>query len=121
MKKKTKWKITAAAIAMAGCISAAGNAMAFNQSYSYAIGPNDKEMIAYFVPGSSKIYLNTRPQNGGGLKVILSGAASASLSFPQAVAIPDCEVPVPRPSSYLTVTGEAQSTGVSGSLRIWSK
>lgn len=118
MKKKTKWKMIAAAIATAGFISTAGNALAFYENYHYSLGPNDEEMITHFVPGSRKIYLNTRPQNGGSLKVTLSGAASGSFTFPQAVAVPDWEVSVPYPDSYLTVTGKAPSTGVSGYLRI---
>ena len=55
--------------------------MAFSRADDYAIGPNETEMIASYVPGTSVVRLNTRPRSGGELTVTLNGAVNASASL----------------------------------------
>ena len=119
MRKIMKRKIAVAAIAAVSCISIAGSALAFNNNYSYAIGPSDTKKIAEFTPGESTLYLNTRPTSGGGVTISLNDKTK-SFTFPAAVSVPDWKVSV-EPSVNLKVKGTAPSTGVAGILHIWSK
>lgn len=116
-----KRKVAVAAAALVASLTAANmTAMAFNEYYHYSVGPNDTEEIARFVPGANKIYLNTRPQTGGSVNIELSGAASARFNFPISIAIPDQEVSVSNPDTYLHINASAPSTGAAGDLHVWS-
>lgn len=120
MKRMNK-KI-AAAIASVMCFMALSMpVLAYDQYYSYAIGPSESKQIASFVPGASTIYFNSRPVNGGDLTVSLSGAASGSAIFPYYTSRSDWKVTGVNASRTLIVKGSAGSKGSSGSLHSWSK
>ena len=75
-------KRTIVVVAVILCFVCNMTAMAFSRADDYAIGPNETEMIASYVPGTSVVRLNTRPRSGGELTVTLNGAVNASASFP---------------------------------------
>lgn len=122
MKMMNKKKKIAAIIASVMCfIALSVPVLAYDQYYPYAIGPSESKQIAYFVPGASTIYFNSRPTNGGDLTVTLSGAASGSATFPYYTSRSDWKVTGVNASNSLTVKGSAGSKGSSGSLHSWSK
>lgn len=122
MKMKNRKKKAVAAIAGVLCfIALSMPVLAFNQYYSYAIGPGDSKQIASFVPGATTIYLNTRPSAGGDLTVTLSGAASGSAVFPYYTSRSDWKVTGVNASKSLVIRGSAGGSGSSGSLHVWSK
>ena len=116
--KLTKGKI--AALVAVGCMAVSLPVQAFNEYYGYAIGPNASKQIAGFVPGTSKIYLNTRPSSGGDVRIVLSGAAEGSHTFPYQVYVDDWAVNVENPATNLIIRGEAGDLGSAGSLHVWS-
>lgn len=122
MKMMNKKKKIAAIAASVMCFMALSMpVLAYNEYYSYAIGPNESKQITSFVPGASTIYFNTRPVNGGDLTVTLSGAASGSAGFPYYTSRSDWKVTGVSASKTLIVKGSAGSKGSSGSLHSWSK
>lgn len=121
MKTKNRRKKAVAAIACVLCfIALSMPVLAFNETYSYAIGPNETKQIASFVPGATIIYLNSRPTAGGDMTVILSGAASGSSTFPYHTSRSDWKVTGVNASATLRIQGKAGSSGTSGSLHVWS-
>lgn len=116
--KLTKGKI--AALVAVGCMAVSLPVQAFNEYYGYAFGPNENKPITNFVPGASKIYLNTRPSSGGQVEIILSGAANGSHTFPYQVSVDDWAVNVGNPGTKLYISGKAGELGSAGSLHVWS-
>lgn len=111
------------AVAMAGAILAgtAGTAMAaYNRYDPYAISPNATKRITHYVPGESTIYIQTRPDAGGDLRVTLSGAKSASAIFPYYTTRNAWKVTGVKKNATLYIDGTATSGGTSGRLRSWS-
>lgn len=114
-------KIKIAVIGLLCCMAIGMSVMAFDQSYPYAIGPKETKTITSFVPGTSTIYLNTRPVAGGDVTISLSGAVTDSNIFPYYTSRADWKVTGVNASSTLTIKGKAGSKGASGSLHVWSK
>lgn len=108
-------------VAVILCFVCNMTAMAFSRADDYAIGPNETEMIASYVPGTSVVRLNTRPKSGGDLTVTLGGAVSASASFPYHTSRNDWVVRGVDKSSTLYINGSATSSGCAGTLRSWSE
>lgn len=119
MKKVRVSKGKLAAVVAVCCIAIATPVFAFDEWYDYAIGPNDTETIARFVPGSSVLYLNSRPTSGGNLNVSLHGGGSGSTTFPYHTSRSPWQVNV-NPSITLEIDGNATSYGTAGSLHVWS-
>lgn len=120
MKTKKKLnKVTVAVLAVLCCVVFSISAKAFDAYEDYAIGPNGKYDFKSFVTGTNKIYLYTRPSEGGSITITLGGAASGSHGFPTQVIIPKWEVKT-NPSKTLYIKGTAGESGCSGSLHKWS-
>ena len=112
---------TIAIVAVILCFVSNMTVMAFSRADDYAIGPNETEMIASYVPGTSVVRLNTRPRSGGELIVTLGGAVNASARFPYYTSRTDWVVRGVDKSSTLYINGTATSSGTAGTLRSWSE
>ena len=114
-------KRTIVVVAVILCFVCNMTAMAFSRADDYAIGPNETEMIASYVPGTSVVRFNTRPRSGGEMTVTLKGAVNASASFPYYTSRTDWVVRGVDKSSTLYINGTATSSGSAGTLRSWSE
>lgn len=122
MTMRKRWnKLLSGIVAVGLAVSMmAVTAYAFDEDYDYSIGPNSTGSITSFVTGCSTIYLNTRPDSGGSVTIKLSGAKTASSTFPYQTNRPDWEVNNVNPSTTLYVKGTAGNGGSAGTLHIWS-
>lgn len=115
--KLTKGKL--AALIAAGCMAVTLPVLAFNTTYPYEVHDYNSMYLAGIKTQYSTVYLNTRPNTGGNVKIRLEGAANTSAVFPYHTSRDDWAVTI-TPNEQLRIYAEAlSSVTTKGILHVW--
>lgn len=119
MKKMKFTKGKLAALVAAGCMVIALPVMAFNASYPYEVQNYNSMYLTGIRTQYSTVYLNTRPNTGGDVKIRLEGAANTSATFPYRTSRDDWAVAI-TPNEQLRIYAVSISTNTTkGILHVW--
>lgn len=115
--KITKGKLVA--LVAAGCMAITLPAMAFNAMYPYEVQNYNSMYLVGLRTQYSTVYLNTRPNTGGDVKIRLEGAANTWVTFPYRTSRDDWAVTI-TPNEELRIYAESLSSNTTkGILHVW--